>query len=186
MKPILSLVLVLAMFSAQAQKPELDKSPMDMSYLPNGYPLLKKAGKAKGMPLARVIYGRPLKNGRPIFGGLNKYGELWRLGANEATEIEFFFNAKIGGKTLPKGRYTMYCIPEETKWTLIFSKDNYCWGNFDYKAKNDVLRTDIPVVKNDEIVEAFTIYFDDTKNGGNMIFLWDDVKAVLPITVSGN
>jgi hypothetical protein len=185
MKPILSLVFVLAMFSAQAQKPELDKSPMDMSYLPNGYPLLKKNGKAKDLPVARVLYGRPSKNGRPIFGGLNKYDELWRLGANEATEIEFFTNVKIGGKTVPKGRYTMYCIPEETRWTLIINKDNFSWGSFTYDAKKDLLRTDVAVEKTQEVVEAFTIYFEDTKNGGNMIFLWDDVKAVLPITVSG-
>lgn len=185
MKPILCLAFVFAMVSAQAQKPtDLDKSPMDMSYWPINYPGSKMTGKAKDMPIARVIYGRPLKNGRTIFGGINRYDELWRLGANEATELELFRNVKIGGKPVPKGRYTMYCIPSEKKWTMIVNKDNYSWGNFTYDAKKDVVRADIDVDKNNDVVEAFTIYFDETKNGANMIFLWDDVKAVLPITLA--
>ena len=185
MKPILSLVLIFAFYVAQAQKPtDLDKSPMDMSYWPMNYPTSKMAGKAKDMPLARIIYGRPLKNGRTIFGGINRYDELWRLGANEATELELFRNVKIGGKLVAKGRYTMYCIPSENKWTLIVNKDNYSWGHFTYDSKKDVVRTDVDIDKTDEVIEAFTIYFDDTKTGANLVFLWDNVKAVLPITLA--
>ena len=184
MRPILSLLLLCCVISAEAQqKPtELDKSPMDMSYWPANYPVLKMSGKAKDQPEARVIYGRPLKSGRVIFGSIVKYNELWRLGANEATEIEFFKNVKISGKPVAKGRYTLYCIPSENKWTLILSKDNFCWGNFTYDSRKDVLRTDVEVDKTSDNVEAFTIYFDDTKSGANMIILWDDVKATLPIT----
>lgn len=185
MKPILCLAFVFATICTYAQqKPtDLDKSPMDMSYWPMNYPLSKMSGKAKDMPVARVIYSRPLKNGRTIFGGINRYDELWRLGANEATELELFRNVKIGGKAVPKGRYTMYCIPSEKKWTMIINKDNYSWGNFTYDPKKDVARADIDIDKNNDTVEAFTIYFDETKAGANMIFLWDDVKAVLPITL---
>lgn len=164
------------------QKPvELDKSPMDMSYWPANYPILKMSGKAKDMPIARIIYSRPLKNNRTIFGGIIKYDELWRLGANEATEIEFFRNVKIDGKQVIKGRYTLYCFPTENKWTIIVNKDNYCWGNFVYDIKKDVLRTTISIEKNTENVEAMTMYFEETKTGCNLIMLWDDVKAMLPI-----
>jgi len=188
MKPIVTLVFFFALVCAQAQpKPtELDKSPMDMSYWPANYPILKMSGKAKDMPVARVIYGRPLKNGRAIFGGIIKYNDLWRLGANEATEIEFFKTVKIGGKQVPKGRYTLYCIPDESKWTMIISRDNYSWGSFTYDPKKDLLRTDIVVDKNPETVEALTIYFDETKNGANLIFLWGELKAVLPVTVAAD
>jgi hypothetical protein len=189
MKPILSLVFILAVFCAQAQqKPtDLDKSPMDMSYWPANYPILKMNGKAKDLPVARVIYGRPLKNGRSIFGGIVKYNDLWRLGANEATEIEFYKNVKITGKTLPKGRYTLYCIPAENKWTLIINKDNYSWGSFTYDSKKDALRADITDLdRNSDTVEAFTIYFDETSKGANMTFLWDDMKATLPIAVAAD
>ncbi len=177
-------VLLAFTLSAQQKAPELDKSPMDMSYWPYNYPNLKMAGKVKDMPVARVIYSRPEKNGRAIFGGILKYNALWRLGANEATEIELFSNVRIDGKILSKGRYTLYCIPTETKWTIIINKDNYSWGNFSYDSKKDVMRIDLDVEKNTEMVEAFTMYFDDTNNGAALVILWDDVKAVLPMTVS--
>jgi hypothetical protein len=183
MKPfIITISLFLAITGLAQPKPtELDKSPMDMSYWPANYPILKMSGKAKDLPIARIIYGRPMKNGRVIFGGIIKYGEMWRLGANEATEIETFQTIKIAGKTLAKGRYTVYCLPTENKWTIIINKDNFCWGNFTYDLKKDLIRSEIDVEKNTESVEAFTMYFDDTKNGANLIFLWDDIKTSLPI-----
>lgn len=168
--------------SAQQKPTDLDKSPMDMSYWPANYPILKMSGKAKDVPVARVIYGRPLKSGRDIFGGIIKYNELWRLGANEASEIEFFKNVKIDGKSIPKGRYTLYCIPTEKKWTLILNKDNFCWGNFSYDAKKDLLRTDVEISRNTDNTEAFTMFFEETKNGAQMVILWDDLKAGLPIS----
>lgn len=185
MKLFFSLACLLLLTTTQAQpKPtELDKSPMDMSYWPNNYPLLKMSGKAGALPVARVLYGRPLKNGRNIFGGILKYNELWRLGANEATEIEFFSNVKIAGKSIAKGRYTLYCIPSESKWTIIVNRDNYSWGGYTYDSKKDVLRTDIDIEKNTDTVEAFTMYFEDGKNSANLVFLWDDLKASLPITI---
>lgn len=157
-----------------------------MSYWPANYPILKMSGKAGESPVVRAIYGRPLKNGRDIFGGIIKYNDLWRLGANEATEIEFFKNVKIGGRTLQKGRYSLFCIPDENKWTLIFNRDNYSWGSFSYDSKKDVLRADIDITRHSETVEAFTIYFDETKSGANMIFLWDDAKATLPIVIASD
>src|SRR4051794_25914645 len=83
--------------------PALDKSPMDMSYFPANYPLLKISDKAPDVPSARVIYGRPQKSGRPIFGDLVEYGKVWRLGANEATEIEFYKDVTIDNKKMKKG-----------------------------------------------------------------------------------
>src|SRR4051812_32147749 len=92
---------------AQQNIPALDKSPMDESYCPDNYPLLKIQDKLTDPLLARVIYSRPQKNGRIIFGGLIEYGKVWRLGANEATEIEFFQNVKMGDAKIKKGRYTL-------------------------------------------------------------------------------
>lgn len=185
MKKILLSLICFTILSSQAQqKPtELDKSPMDESFWPINYPVQKLNGKTKPMPIARVIYSRPQKNGRVIFDGIIKYNELWRLGANEATEVEFFQNVKINGKLVVKGRYTLFCIPKENTWTMIVSKDNFCWGNYSYNPKNDLLRVEIKVEKNVEIIENFTIYFDEIKNGANLVILWDDVKASLPINL---
>ena len=102
-------VLMIAIVSkAQMPPTELDKSPMDVSYSPNAFPIMKFQGKANGTPNARVIYSRPQKRGRVIFGNEVKYNEVWRLGANENTEIEFFKDAIFGGKKISKGRYTMF------------------------------------------------------------------------------
>ncbi len=185
---VLAYLFMISSYAAIAQqKPtELDKSPMDMSYWPANYPILRMSGKAKDEPVGRLIYSRPLKNGRDIFGGIIKYNELWRLGANESTELELFRSVRIAGKPVPEGRYTMYCIPTESKWTMIINRDNYCWGSFTYDSRKDVLRTDIEVTRSGETVEAFTMYFDDTKTGANLIILWDNLKAVLPISFNGD
>ena len=180
-KILIALTFFATSIYAQSKPTELDKSPMDMSYFPTNYPILKLDGKIKDQPVARLIYSRPQKNNRVIFDGIVKYGEMWRIGANEATEIEFLKPAKINNKIIAKGRYTLYCIPAADKWTLIISKDNYSWGNYSYNTKNDVLRVDVKVEKNTEIVEPLTAYFDATKTGANLIFMWDDVKTQLPI-----
>ncbi len=167
---------------AQFQITEPDKSPMDMSYFPQGYPILKFQTKtAPDKPKARVIYSRPQKNGRIIFGDVVKYNEVWRLGANESTEIEFFKDVTIAKKKVLKGRYTLYCIPQSDKWTIILNKDVDSWGAFSYKKDLDVLRADVPVAGLDAIVEYMTIVFD---NSGSLVMAWDKVKAVLPIVYS--
>lgn len=160
----------------------LDKSPMDVSYYPANYPILKIQNKATEPLMARVIYSRPQKNGRQVFGELVEYGKVWRLGANEATEIELYKDAKIDNKILKKGRYTIYAIPFADKWTIIFNKETDIWGAFQYDEKKDVLRTDIKPENQQEPVEVFTLVFDKTGSGANMIMAWDNVKATLPIT----
>ena len=177
-------ILFSTIIIAQQKPTELDKSPMDMSYWPKDFPLLKMNGKMKDVSLtARIIYGRPQKSNRVIFDGIIKYNEVWRMGANEATEIEFFKNVKIAGKPIPKGRYTLFCIPQANKWTIILNKDNFAWGSFIYDNKKDVLRTDVVIEKNTEIIEALSLYFEETKTGANLLILWDDVKATLPISL---
>ena len=176
------LVLLLSLATQAQQSPtDIDKSPMDMSYSPNGYPIMKFQGKAIGTPNARVIYSRPQKKGREIFGGEVKYNEVWRLGANENTEIELYKDAVFGGKKLAKGRYTMFCIPTEENWTIIINKDTDNWGNFNYDSKKDLVRITVPVQKNDP-VENFTIYFDATNN---LTILWDEIKVSVPVTFVG-
>jgi hypothetical protein len=173
---------VTAQMAVQFTVPPLDKSPMDVSYYPANYPILKIQNKATEPLMARVIYSRPQKNGRQVFGELVEYGKVWRLGANEATEIELYKDAKIDNKILKKGRYTMYAIPYPDKWTLIFNKETDIWGAFQYDEKKDVLRTDIKPENQQEPVEVFTLVFDKTDSGANMIMAWDNVKATLPIT----
>ncbi|THU41700.1 DUF2911 domain-containing protein [Niastella caeni] len=176
------LAVISATVNAQFKAPALDKSPMDMSYYPVNFPILKIQNKATEPLLARVLYSRPQKNGRDVFGELIEYGKIWRLGANEATEIELYKDVKINNTRLKKGRYSIYAIPYHDKWTLIFNRETDIWGAFQYDDKKDVLRTDVKLEKQQEAIEAFTLLFDKTDSGANMIMAWDKVKATLPIT----
>ena len=166
---------------AQTVLPEPDKSPMDISYFPNRYPLLKIQDKTTEPPVARAIYSRPQKNGRIIFSELLEYGKVWRMGANEATEIEFYKEVMISDVKIKKGRYTLYGIPNADKWTLIINKDTDTWGSFRYNTGNDIVRIDVPVQKQTEITEAIAMVFEKTDNGADLIIAWDDIKINLPI-----
>lgn len=174
-------VLIITSASAQSKLPALDKSPMDMAYYPNNYPVLKIQDKVTEPLVARVIYSRPQKSGRNVFGELVEYNKVWRLGANEATELELYKDVKIGGKKIKKGRYTLYAICTDSKWTIIINKDTDTWGAFKYDDTKDVLRTEVDLQKQPDSTEAFTMMFDKSATGANLIMAWDNIKVSLPI-----
>lgn len=181
---IFAFVLGIFTISAGAQDkklPPLDASPMDMAYYPPMYPYVVKVKGEPGNLVARVIYSRPQTKGRDIFGNLEEYGKIWRLGANEATEIEFFKPVIIAGKNIPKGRYTMYAVPTEKTWTIIMNRETDIWGAFKYDQRKDVVRTALPVVTLDNPVEAFTMAFEKSETGANLVIAWDKVSVNLPI-----
>lgn len=187
MKKYLAICLFLgACLPALAQKfPVMDKSPMDMAYYPVDYPILKIQNKITEPLVARLIYSRPQKNGRTVFGGLNEYEKVWRFGANEATEIEFFQNVQIGGKAIPKGRYTLCAIPvDSTKWTVIVNKDTDTWGSFKYDMKKDIARVDVPVQKTPETLEALAMFFTKTDDGFALNAGWENAMVSIPMRVN--
>lgn len=170
-------------FSQSGKLPEVDKSPMDVSYYPANYPILKIQNKASEPLVARILYSRPQKQGRKVFGELVEYGKVWRLGANEATELEFFKDVKIGGKKVSKGRYTLYAVVTEDIWTIILNKDTDTWGAFKYDSKKDVLRTDVPIQKTNELAESMSMWFEKTVGGISLNIAWEQVKISLPISI---
>lgn len=189
MKHIFSILFFTAVFctTAFAQDaniiPPIDKSPMDMSTYPTNYPLLKIQDKATLPLIARITYSRPQKNNRIIFGELLEYNVVWRFGANENTEIEFFKDVKINRILVKKGKYSVFAIPNIDKWTIIFNKDLNTWGSFKYDKAKDLLRVDMPLQKVTEIAETFYIFFDKTTTGFSLNAGWDDVKVTLPINM---
>jgi len=171
MKKLSTLVIAVSLsFAAAAQSslPPVDQSPMDMSYYPANYPVLKIQDKIMEPLVARVIYSRPKKEGRTIFGGLVEYGKVWRLGANEATEIEFYRKVNIGGKKVSKGRY---------------NKETDTWGSFKYNAEKDIIRTNVLVEKLNDPVESLAMTFEKGGGGINLVIAWENVKVTLPINL---
>jgi hypothetical protein len=155
----------------------VDVSPMDMAWLPVDYP---KLTSRKPTPVSRIIYSRPHRQGRKIFGNLVKYGERWRLGANEATEIELFIPITIQGKIVPKGRYILYCIPEVDKWTIVFNGNLFTWG-LTLDPSKDLSRFTIPVQEKKQSVEYFSMVFQPNDTGADLVMAWENVEARLPI-----
>jgi hypothetical protein len=158
----------------------VDRSPMDIAYFPPDYPVLKTSGKAAGAPLARVIYSRPHRQGRAVFGALVPHGQPWRLGANEATELELFAPATIQKKTVAPGRYILYCIPDSTEWTIVFNSNLHTWGLHPDSTK-DVGRFSIPVIKTTHTTEHFTMVFVTAPQGTELVIAWEGSEARLPI-----
>jgi hypothetical protein len=158
----------------------VDVSPMDMSYFPVDYPKLKMAKKISTPPLARVIYSRPHLQGRHIFHEVLKYDEPWRLGANEATELELYTDATIQGKKIKAGRYIRYCIPHADNWTIVLNSNIDDWG-LEQDASQDVASFDVPVIKTNNILEFFTMIFEKKDEGTELLMAWDNVEVRLPI-----
>ena len=175
--------------SSGAVKPEklinsyapVDVSPMDMSYYPADYPKLKMATPTMAPSLARVVYSRPHLQGRKIFHDVLKYGEPWRLGANEATELDLYTDAAIQGKKIKAGRYILYCIPEQDKWTIILNSNIDSWGLHPDSSK-DIARFIVPTGKTANAIEFFTIIFQQTATGADLLMAWDDWEVKLPFT----
>lgn len=164
-----------------------DLTHLDISYFPSNYALDKALNKPVDLKI-RVLYSRASKRSRPVIFGDSStpnipvlYGKLWRLGANESTEIEFLYDVEINGQRIKKGRYSIFAIPYPDKWTVIFNKDIYTWGTFNYNAKNNVVTADVPVERRNPIAERLYIYFQKTADGANMIMTWDNVQVTLPI-----
>lgn len=157
--------------------PKVDASPLDVVY----YPLNTTKSKTPVEPVMRVLYSRPQKKGREVFGVLEQFDKVWRLGANENTEIQFFKPVTIAGKKVKAGRYSVFAIPSKDKWTIIINKQNDKWGAFTYDEKQDLLRTDVVVNKIEKTIEAFSITFIDAPEGANLVMAWDNTQVFLPI-----
>lgn len=158
---------------AQGQEPEfpkLDMSPMDLA----------TATTPEGETVARVIYGRPQKRGREIFGKLVPYGEVWRTGANEASELTLFQDMSIGGETIEAGSYSFYTIPQEHEWTIILNKTINTWGAYDYQVQQDRARIKVPVRQLNNPLETLSMLFEPTDKGVTLKLGWDDRYVEVP------
>jgi hypothetical protein len=155
-----------------------DRSPLDIAYFPDNFAHDRKPGDKA---IIRVIYSRPQKKGRDLFGGLVPFGEVWRTGANEATEIKFYQEINMNGQSIDPGTYSLFTIPGENEWTIIVNTDLDYWGSYSYQKDNDVVRIKANPEKIDQNVEAFTIQFEQSgPNQGKMQMAWGDTLVEIP------
>lgn len=153
----------------------LDKSPADIASYP--------AGGREPAKKVRVIYSRPQLKGRSL-ADLAPAGKVWRTGANEATEITFYEDAKVGGKDIEAGTYALFTIPGQDKWTIILNNQLNQWGAYSYDESADAARIEAKASQASESLEAFSIAFKEVDEGVHMVMGWGTTRVAVPITFS--
>jgi hypothetical protein len=120
-----------------------------------------------------IDYSQPSVKGRAIGKDIAPYGKVWRTGANEPTTIEISNDVKVEGQSLPAGKYSLWTIPGESEWVVIFNKKTTGWGT-QYDESQDLLRVKVKPAKSTTFNEKMT--FDVSKNG-QVALLWADQQV---------
>jgi hypothetical protein len=138
-----------------------------------------------GLTDVEIVYCRPAARGRAVFGNLVPFGKIWRTGANENTVISFSDDIVIDGKTLPKGKYSIYTVPKIESWEVIFYSTTNNWGNPEtWNEANVVLRTTIKEDALSKAVESFTIGINNlTADSATLDFAWENSSASMKFSV---
>jgi hypothetical protein len=138
----------------------------------------KQATGQVGDVTVSIDYGAPSVKERVIWGGLEKYGKVWRAGANENTTIAFDKDVKIGNSTVPAGKYGFFIIPNESEdWVVIFNKKNDGWGAYSYDKEDDVVRLTVIRKFVDENQEM--LMYEVSDKGIN--FAWEKARFSIPV-----
>lgn len=134
-----------------------------------------------------VFYNRPFKKEREVFGALVPYGKVWRTGANEATTFETNKDLIFEDKTLKKGKYSLWTIPGEETWTIIFNSEYGQWGigpdgEANRNPARDAISINVHAVKSDREFEQFTISFEKVGEDAEMVLIWDKTLVAVPFS----
>jgi hypothetical protein len=137
-----------------------------------------------GLTDIKIDYSRPAVKGRVIWGGLVPYDQVWRTGANEATQISFSDDVTINGQALPKGTYSLHTVPGKDSWILAFNKVAAQWGSFTYDKAQDALRVTSKAEKV-PFTELMEFDFPQVTNDSAVVAIrWENVSV--PFTVGVN
>lgn len=125
-----------------------------------------------------IKYNAPSKRGRQIWGDLVPYGQVWRTGANSATKITIDKDLKFNNELLSAGTYSVFSIPDERVWTIIFNKVAEQWGHFKYDESEDALRVEVVPEFTDEPIEQMAISLDKEA----LSLAWDKLSLSLHLS----
>ena len=151
---------------------------------PYGWPnKIDSVGTVIGKSTIRISYTRPSMRGRVIFGEVVQWNRYWRTGANRATKITVSHPLDFNGKILPAGEYSIFTMPTQAGWTMMFNRDANIWGT-DYNPARDVLHVPMKVEQLKEPVELMTIEVLPTAKGGAINVIWETIKASAHFTIS--
>ena len=172
-------------------------SNVDVAQLAESFAARARAGQITGMLSPRdtvratvggadllVEYGRPSKRGRQIWAGVVPHDEVWRTGANAATQFTTSKDLVLeDGTVVPTGKYALWTLPTSRGTKLIINKQTGQWGT-EYHVEQDLARVEVVVERIDAApVERFTISVAPEGNGGRLRFEWDATRVVVPFPV---
>jgi len=124
-----------------------------------------------------VDYSRPARRGRTVFGGLlAPFGQVWRTGADAASQLSTDRDLDVGGTLVPAGVYSLFSIPSATGWTLILNRQHGQWGT-DYDPARDLARISLRTNKSALPIERFTI----TVEQGVLRLAWADREGTVSL-----
>lgn len=132
----------------------------------------------------KLCYSRPRKLDRPVMGRLVRFGEPWRLGANEATAVHVPFPAEIAGVAVEPGWYSLYAIPGPDAWELVVNREARRWGiPIDEEVReHDVGSGTVPVDSLGETMERLTIRLERaTSDSAEMVISWERTRVRAPV-----
>ncbi|MGF1533539.1 MAG: DUF2911 domain-containing protein [Bernardetiaceae bacterium] len=129
----------------------------------------------------RVNYCSPSRKGRKLFGTMIPYREVWRTGANEATQLIFLQDVEVAGQSIAKGKYSLFSIPDTSQWTIILNHKTGQWGN-EHDPDQDLLRVQVPALSLSDTVEHLLIDFEEKTYGADLRIAWEAIEIRLPIT----
>lgn len=166
----LALTMVLAIFAstalqAQDQKAQRPSPPKTVTRMLDSLSI-------------NIVYNAPSVKGRTIWGALVPYGKVWRTGANEATTFEVNKPVLIEGQKLAAGKYSLFTIPGEKEWVVVFNKEAEQWGAYSYKKDTDALRVTVKPGKTKLLVEQLTI---DVSDKGEVNIAWENVQIAFGV-----
>lgn len=170
---LIAAAIVYSLTSDAQEFKSLDKVPHDISYY-------RESMVSK--PLIKVIYGRPsIDTEQEVFGTEVPFNNVWRTGANEATEIKIYNDVLFGNTLVSAGTYVLYTIPGEYQWDIILSSNTDVLGAFQYDPLFDVVKIKVAVSKAEKI-NIFSIAFKKkSKNNISMVLAWGSTRVNVPL-----
>jgi len=123
-----------------------------------------------------VEYGRPSIKNRKIWGGLVPYDRIWRTGADEATTVVVAADVLVEGQALPAGLYSLFTIPGEEDWIMVFNTVSEQWGAFNYDESKDALRVTV-TPRPADFVESLEFQIE----GSDIVMRWGELAVPVRI-----
>ena len=135
-----------------------------------------------GSTTVTLEYSSPGVKGRDIFGigsgYLVPYKELWRTGANKSSSIAFDKDLKLDSVLIPKGKYSLFTIPDAKTWIIILNKDAEQWGSTYYQDSLDIFRSRIKVTRLQELQERMMLSIEID----SLRFRWEYIQWSIPLS----